>query len=447
LNSGLLTSLSLSTPYAVWVQNGLIYWAEQGNNKVRVADPVADVTKTLTAVPKSSGSGGPANLAYLGFNFTLTSSASPRVAVDAAGNVYITEASTNRIRQVTTDGIIHDWAGTGVSGFIGDTTAAVAARLSSPQQVAFDGAGNAYIADAGNNRIRKVDTNGIITTVVGRGTKVTSCTVAQSAAGTCTIDKSQYVGDGGPPANALLNAPQGVAVDSKGNLIIADTGNQAIRYANLSSNVITTIAGGVPAGIVNGPTDGRSGLGTSGQFDSTDARYGLMNNPRGVAVDSSGNIYIADYSNSVARILVPNGNGGYGLFSYYGSGSGSGTTPNIPTGTGVPSVPARIRINGTNNVSVAVDPAGNQYYALANDGQVKVVTADQSRVYLVAGTTNASQVGGAQTGLNYTSGNAANIQVPDVTGVAVDSTGNVYTADRTGVVLKLSCTKNCLTTH
>ena len=282
-----------------------------------------------------------------------------------------------------------------------------------------------------------MDTNGIITTVVGRGSQVTTCSTAASAAGTCTVDKSNYVGDGGPPANCLLSAPQGVAVDPSGNLVIADTGHNAIRYANLAANVITTIAGGVPAGIVNGPTDGRSGLGTSGQFDSINALYGLLNNPRGVAVDKSGNIYISDYSNSVARIMIPNGNGGYGLFSYYGSGSGSGTTPSIPTGTGAPSVPAKNRINSSNNVSVAVDPAGNQYYALANDGQVKVVTADQSRVYLVAGTTFASQVGGAQTGLNYTSSNAANLQVPSVTGVAVDSQGNVYTADRTGVVLKL----------
>jgi sugar lactone lactonase YvrE len=444
LNSGLLTSLSLSTPYGVWVQNGLIYWVEQGNNKVRVADPVANVTKTLTNVPRSSGSGALATSAYLGFNYTLTSSASPRVGVDGAGNVYIVEASTNRIRQVTADGIIHDWAGTGVSGFSGDTTAANGARLSAPQQISFDSAGNAYIADAGNNRIRKVDTNGIITTVVGRGSQITTCSAVASAAGTCAVDKSNYVGDGGPPANALLSGAQGVTVDSKGNLIIADTGHHAIRYADLTNNVITTIAGGVPAGIVNGPTDGRSGLGSSGILDSTDARYGLLNNPRGVAVDKNGVIYIADYSNSEVRELVPNGKGGYGLFSFYGSGSGSGTTPNIPTGTGAPSVPARIRINGTNNTSVAVDPGGNTYYALAADNQVKVVTADQSRVYLVAGTTNANGVGGAQTGLNYTSGNAANIQVPSVTGVAVDANGNVYTADRTGVVLKLSCTKNCL---
>ena len=115
-NGGLLNNLSLNTPYAVWVQGGVIYWVEQANNKVRVADPVAVIAKTLTNVPRSSGSGGPATSAYLGFNYTLTSTASPRVAVDAAGNVYITEASTNKIRQVTTDGNIHEWAGTGVSG-------------------------------------------------------------------------------------------------------------------------------------------------------------------------------------------------------------------------------------------------------------------------------------------------------------------------------------------
>ncbi len=450
LQSGLLNSLSLSTPYAVNVVNGLIYWVEQGNNRVRVADPVAQVVRTLTAVPKSTGSGGPATNAFLGFNFTLTTTTSPRVAVDNSGNVYIVEASTNKIRQVNSSGVINEWAGTGAAASStktnGDTGPAVVAQLSAPQAVAFDSNGNAYIADTGLNRIRMVTPAGVITTVVGRN-KNTTCTVAQSAAGTCNVDKSSYVGDGGAPLQAVLNGPQGVAVDSLNNLIIADTGNNCIRYVNWATNTINTIAGGTPASIVGGPTDGRSGVGNSGEFDSTNALYGLMNAPRGVAVDKNGVIYVSDYNNPVVRELVPTGNGGYGLFSFYGSGSNSGTTPNIPTGTGAPSVPARIRINSTNNTSVAVDAGGNTYYALANDGQVKVVTADQSRAYLVAGTTNASQVGGVQTGLNYTSGNAANIQVPSVTGVAVDSKGNVYTADRTGVVLKLTCTQNCLPNH
>ena len=452
LNSGLLTSLSLSTPYAVWVQNGLIYFVEQGNNKVRVADPVGQLAKNLVGQPKSTGSGGPATQTYLGFAAALTSSASPRVAVDNSGNVYAVEASTNRIRKITSDGIIHDWAGTGVSGFIGDTNLAVVARLSSPQQLSFDSAGNGYIADAGNNRIRKVDTNGIITTVVGRGSQVTTCSVANSANGTCTVDKSNYVGDGGPPANCLLSAPQGVTVDALGNLIIADTGHNSIRYADLTNNVIWTIAGGVPATsptgakVPNGPTDGRSGLGTSGDLDSTNALYGFLSSPRGVAVDKNGNIYIADWGNSVARELIPTNTTtlAYSLFGYYGSGSGSNTSPNIPTGTGLPSVPARIRINGSSQTSVDVDTGGNIYHAVGNDGEVKVVTADHGAVYIVCGNTNNSYVGLNDTGLIYTSGNAVNTQCPQATGVAVAKDGTVYVADRAGVIRKLVCTKNCL---
>jgi DNA-binding beta-propeller fold protein YncE len=442
-NSGLLTSLSLNTPYGVWVQNGLIYFVEQGNNRVRVADPVAQTVKTLVAQIRSTGSGGPATLASLGFATTLGTTASPRVGVDPAGNVYVVEASTNKIRKVTPDGIINEWAGTGVANFSGDGSAATAARLSAPQSIAFDSAGNAYIADTGNNRIRKVDTNGIITTVVGRGSQVTSCSAAASAAGTCVVDKSNYVGDGGTPANALLSAPQGVAVDSLGNLVIADSGHNAIRYADLTNNVIKTIGGGVPAGIPDGPTDGRSGLGSSGQMDGLDARYGLLNNPRGVAVDANGNIYVADYANSHVSELVPTNLGGYAysMFTFYGSGSSSGTTPNIPTGTGAPSVPARIRISSNNATSVAVDAGNNIYFALAADSRVHIISADHSKVYVVAGG------GSNDTGLIYTSSNGLNTQTPAVTGVAVDAKGVVYTADRTGVVRRLICTANCLPLH
>jgi DNA-binding beta-propeller fold protein YncE len=437
LNSGLLTSLSLNGPWGVWISNGLIYWVEQGSNKVRVADPVGGFVKTLVNQPRSSGSGGTATNSYLGFSTSLATSASPRVAVDGAGNVYTVESATNKIRKITSDGTISDWAGTGASGSTGDGGPAAVARLSSPQQVAFDSQGNAYICDTGNNKIRKVDTNGVITTVVGRA--ALTCTVASSATG-CVPDKSDYVGDGGAPLNARLSGPQGIAVDSLNNLIIADTGHNSIRYVNLSSNVISTIGGGVPVGVPNGPTDGRSALGSSGYADSTNALLGLLNLPRGVAVDASGDIYIADYNNSANREMVPTnlGTNSYSMFTFYGSGSNSGTTPAIPTGTGAASVPARIRISSGNATSVAVDPGGNIYYALAAQDRVVVISADHSKVYIVAGG------GSADTGLNYTSANAANLQTPAVTGVAVDANGVVYTADRTGLVRKLVCTKNCL---
>jgi sugar lactone lactonase YvrE len=438
LNSSLLTSIGIDTPYAVAVQNGLIYFAEQGSDKVRVADPASQRVRTLVRTPKSTGSGRPATEALLGFATTLASTASPRVAVDRDGNLYIVEASTHKIRKVGSDGIIVDWAGTGASGNTGDTGLATAARLSSPQSLAFDSQGNGYIADTGNSRIRKVDTKGIITTVVGRS-QVTSCNAVTTKAGQCFIDKSNYVGDGGDPLKAILSGPQGIDVDALDNLVIADTGHHAIRYVDFNANTIVTIAGGVSAGNPDGPIDGRSGLATSGYFDSTNALYGLLAAPRGIAVDRrNGHIYITEWTNSATRELAPINLGKYSLFTPYGSASNSGGTPGIPTGTGAATVPATLRISSSNATSVAVDPGGNVYYALAAQDKVHVMTADHTRLYIVAGG------GSNDSGLNYTTGNSTNIQTPSATGVAVDSKGVVYIADRTGVVKKLVCTKNCL---
>jgi hypothetical protein len=432
------------------VQNGLIYWVETGSDRVRVADPSANIAKTLNRQPRSSGSGGPATSAYLGFATSYTSSGSPRVGVDNSGNVYVIEASTNRIRQVNAQGVINDWAGTGTAAAAaktnGDTGPAIVGQLSAPQAVAFDSKGNGYIADTGISRIRMVNSSGILSTVVGRST-VGSCTVVTSANGSCTIDPSDYVGDGGPPANAVLSGAQGVAVDSKDNLIIADTGHNSIRYADLANNVMMTIAGGTPAtdpstgkALPGGPNDGRSGLGSSGYLDSTNAAYSLFNKPRGVAVDKGGNIYISDYSNPAARWLAPTLASAYSYTTsaFYGSFSSSGTAPGIPTGTGAATIPMRVRITSANNTSVAVDPGGNIYFALPNDSRVNVVSADHSKLYEVAGG------GTSDTGLNYTATNGLNVEVPQVTGVAVDSNGVVYTADHTGLVRKLVCTKNCL---
>lgn len=434
-NSGLLTSISLNTPYGVWLQGGVMYFVEQGANKVRLADLAGQFVRTLVSTPKSTGTGGPATSANLGFASSLSTTASPRVAVDASGNVYAIEASTHQIRQITPDGVIHAWAGTGTSGSLGDGGPALAARLNAPQSMAFDAQGNAYIADTGNNKIRKVDTNGVITTVVGRS-QITTCSVAATAAGTCSLDKSNYVGDGGSPLNAVLSGPQGVTVDPLGNLVIADSGHNAIRYVDLTANTIKTIAGGVPAGIPSGPTDGRSGLGSSGYEDGTNALFALFNNPRGIAADSLGNFYIADYGNSAARELSPAGLGTYSSITFYGSGSSSGTGPSIPTGTGLASIPARIRMSNNNATSVAVDSGNNIYYALAADNRVVVVIADHNKIYQVAG-------GGSNDSGPTITGTSNSTEVPAVTGVAVDSKGTVYTADRTGLIRKLVCTANC----
>jgi RHS repeat-associated protein len=205
-----------------------------------------------------SGDGGPATEAKIN---------SPRgVAVDAAGNFYIADTAGSRVRKVNTNGIITTVAGTGASGHSGDGGPAIDAELDYPHGVAVDASGNLYIADSSNSCVRKVDANGIITTVAGTG-------------------EYGYSGDGGLAVDAKLKSPHGVAVDSSGNLYIADTSNHSIRkvYAN---GTISTVAG-----------TGASGY--SGDWGpATEAR---LSYPICIAVDASGNLYIADRDNQCVR--------------------------------------------------------------------------------------------------------------------------------------------------
>jgi len=278
-----------------------------------------------------------------------------------------------------------------------------------------------------------VDPNGNISTVAGKGNQTTTCSEAASAAGTCTLDKSKYTGDGGSALSAVLQGPQCVAADSAGNLFIADSGNNAIRYVSADTGTIKTIAGGVPSTIPGGPTDGRSGLGTSGNYgDGEDARYALFNNPRGIAVDSNGNVYIADHANPDVRELIPNGRGGYLATTVLGAPSSSNNDGiGIPTGTTAPTNPIRARIGSSGVTSVAVDSSDNLYMTDTGNSKILFEDAAHEKLYEIAGG------GSNDTGNTYTASNGFNLQVPNPTGVAVDKGGNVYTADRTGLVRKL----------
>src|SRR5260370_312468 len=162
--------------------------------------------------------------------------------------------------------IIGTIAGNGSAGFSGDGGAGTSAQLNLPGGIAVDSSGNLYIADGGNHRVRKLS-NGIMTTVAGNGT-------------------AGYAGDNGAATSAQLNDPVGVAVDSAGNLYIADAGNNVIR--KVSNGTITTLAGNNKAGA---GYSGDGGTATSAQF----------NDPVGVAVDSAGNLYIADANNNAIR--------------------------------------------------------------------------------------------------------------------------------------------------
>jgi hypothetical protein len=191
--------------------------------------------------------------------------------VDASGNIYIADNDNYRIRMVTkSTGIITTVAGVGRSGYSGDGGPATSAQLIYGTSIAVDASGNIYIAHKDNNRIRMVTkSTGIITTVAG-------------GAG------YGYSGDGGPATSAQLYSPTGVAVDASGNIYIADNDNYRIRMVTKSTGIITTVAGG-------------AGYGYSG--DGGPATSAQLSYPKGVAVDASGNIYIADNDNYRIRMV------------------------------------------------------------------------------------------------------------------------------------------------
>ncbi len=205
--------------------------------------------------------------------------------MDSAGNLYIADLGYGRIREVS-NGVITTVAGGGTSG-LGDNGPATSAQLG-PEGVAVDSAGNLYIADTQNGEIRKVS-NGVITTVAGVAPKFGEICTPFGSQNLCWFGNATagFSGDNGPATSAELNLPQGVAVDSLGNLYIADTQNDRIR--RVSNGVITTVAGGGSLG------------------DNVPAISALLKGPTGVAVDSAGNVYIADTNNNRIRLLTPSG--------------------------------------------------------------------------------------------------------------------------------------------
>jgi len=318
-DGGPATQASLTSVTNITVgPDGSLYIADASNNRIRKVDRQGIITTVAgNGSAGFSGDGGPATQAQLNFPTA--------VAVGLDGSLYITDSINDRVRRVGTDGIITTVAGSdALSGPIGDGGPAVQARLDYPRAIAIGPDSSLYIGELFRPRIRRVGSDGIITTVAGNGTR-------------------GYSGDGGPATQAQLNLPYGVAVGADGSLYIADSSNELIRRVG-SDGRITTVAG---MGSISFGGDG--GPATEAQFDY----------PVSVVVGAEGQLYIADFDNNRIRRI-----GSDGLITTI---AGDGV-PGF-SGDGGPALQAQLNFP----VAVAVGPDGNLYIADLYNSRVRRV--------------------------------------------------------------------------
>jgi hypothetical protein len=323
-----------------------------------------------------TGDNGPATQANIGW---VTG-----VAVDRDGNIYLADGAANVARKVSNTGVIMTIAGTFIgfnqinnTPYAGDGGSATAAHLNVPFSIAVDTNGNVVVADAGNNAVREVSfTSGNISTLAGKGPGL-----------------SGYAGDGGHAAQSLLWNPQSVAHDESGNVYVADAQNNAIRLITRSTGNIATIAG-------KGPDNpGYNG-------DNSPASAASLNSPRGIAVDSEGNIYISDSGNNVIRkisagiITTIAGTGAEG----YSGDNGPATAATFSSLKGL-----------------ATDSDLNVYVADAGNNVIRMIDAKTGKIYTVAGDGIAGYSGDG--------GPATEARLSNPHSVALDINDNLYIAD------------------
>lgn len=391
-DGGSALNAQLNLPYGLALDSaGNVYVADLGNQRVRRITPDGAISTVAGTGRKASSPDGAAP--------TDTSLLSPRnVAIDAAGNLYIAEFEGHRIRKLTPNGKLSTVAGTGVAGSSGDGNRASAAQINYPAGMAFDRAGvpsfsgdggpaasaaltsvndlaadlngNLFIADA--VRLRRVDPLGIILTVAGDG-------------------YVHSVGDGGPATSAQLFQPSALTLDFAGNVFIADSGTQRIRQV-LHDGTMTTLAG--------------TGTAARGAADGSPAANVALNTPMGVAMDSSGNVLVADTYNHRVLLVTP----AHAIRSVAGTGTG-GASPE-----GTPPLVAQLRAPR----AVCADRMGNLYI---------VDTSNHRVLRLSPGGTLQTAAGNGSKGIAGDGGAARFAQLNTPSACALDSAGNLFIAD------------------
>jgi len=368
---GVSASLGAVSGVAIDGAGNVLIGLSDYNMVVRLDKASGKLTRVAgNGVKGYAGDNGPATQAEL--------SGPAGIAIDAAGNLYIADFNNARVRMVS-NGIISTVAGSGVSGYAGDGGPATGAQLNGPNDIAVDKAGNLYVADFYNQAIRQV-ANGTITTFAGNG-------------------GFGYAGDGGHATDALLGGPAGIALDPGGNLFIAEAYNSTVR--RVTNGIITTVAGRGVAGFGgdNGP-----------------ATRASLNEPTGVTVSASGNLYIADYGNHRIR-MVPAAGGN--ITTVAGNGTVSFSGDNLPVDRAGLGTPQR----------VVTDSDGNLY--LTDTGRIRKVARSlfATSISTIAG-------GGSPAGED---GPALGAQLVVPQGLALDAGDNLYVSDMSsGRVLKVA---------
>ena len=282
-DGGPATAAQINFPWGLAMgKNGALYFADYSNRRIRKID-ASGIISTIagSGITGFGGDGGPATAASL--------HDPTGVAVDTAGNVYFVDCFNERVRKISTSGTISTIAGIGVGGYNGDGIPATDAKISHPNGLAVDRAGNVYIPEQYSNRVRKIDLTGMISTIAGTGV-------------------AGYGGDGGPATSAMLSSPNDVALDTAGNVYVTEFNNQRVRKIT-PAGIITTVAGSGTMGFAG---------------DGGPATAAELNQIAGLTIDTTGSLYICDMYNYTVRKVSRTGTittlAGSGTAGYLGDG-------------------------------------------------------------------------------------------------------------------------------